>query len=160
MTASRNPKAVISGACHCGVIRYRFSSPAAVADLPLRQCGCGFCTKHGARYISHPDGALESSVTEADELGRYRFGHGTADFLLCRRCGTIIAAVSRIDGRDYAVLNVNTADEAGRFAAAAELLDYDAEAPGERLERRRRNWIGQVRLVVPGPGSELLSGVP
>ncbi len=148
MIASSNFKAVISGACHCGVIRYRFSSPVAVADLPVRQCGCSFCTKQGARYTSHPAGALEISVTEADELGRYRFGHGTADFLLCRRCGTLIAAISRIDGRDHAVLNINTADEAERFGATADTFDYDAEAPHERLERRRRNWIGEVRIDI------------
>ena len=146
MTASTDFKAVISGACHCGVIRYKFSSPAAVEDMPVRQCGCDFCTKQGARYTSHPEGALEISVTEAGELGRYRFGHGTADFLLCRRCGCFIAAVSRIDGRDYAVLNINTADEAKRFGAPAETFDYDAEVPDGRLERRHRNWIGEVRI--------------
>lgn len=127
-----------------GTVKYADMDVFRSMPVRTRLWSCQPCGFQVARYLFRP----QISVSEADELGRYRFGHGTADFLLCRRSGCLIAAVSRIDGRDCAVLNINTADGAERFGAPARTLDCDAEAPDERLERRRRNRIGQVRLDI------------
>jgi hypothetical protein len=40
----------------------------------------------------------------------YSFGTRTADFLICRRCGVFIAAVSDLETVPCAVVNVNCLD--------------------------------------------------
>jgi hypothetical protein len=39
-----------------------------------------------------------------------------------------------------AVLNVRTCDDPGRFAGSPATMDDDAEAPTDRLSRRRARW--------------------
>ena len=77
----------IEGSCHCGNITYDFYLPLDEPPIPVRACGCSFCRKHQGVWTSHPDGRLEGYVAEHGQLSTYRFGHGTADFYVCRRCG-------------------------------------------------------------------------
>ena len=135
-----------SGRCHCGELSYSFSFPDSVVSLPARACGCTFCIKHGGVYTSHPGAVLDVEYRDGTNLGRYRFGHGTADFLVCRRCGVLVCAISTIDGRDHAVLNINSLDDRDSPAFERTNTDFDAETPGERLARRKRNWIGSVAV--------------
>lgn len=80
---------------------------------------------------------------------RYRFGHGTADFVLCRHCGVFAFAVTTIDNRSYAVTNLNLALE--RDAALPEVfLEALNENEAERTERRARNWTPVVSGWPPG----------
>ncbi|HEX7111491.1 MAG TPA: hypothetical protein VF216_03535, partial [Mizugakiibacter sp.] len=62
-------------------------------------------------------------------------------------CGVVPVATSRIDGRLYAVVNVNTFEgvDPSRLRRSASTLDGESEA--ERLVRRQRNWIGSVAYV-------------
>ena len=102
----------IDGGCHCGVIRWRLAASIGPETLPVRVCQCSFCVKHGARYTSDACAMLELHASNDDLVQRYRFGHGTADFILCRQCGTLIAAL--MDGPERAgraVLNITTADQ-------------------------------------------------
>ena len=137
----------LTGQCHCGALSYRLSVPVPVpvATLPARACQCGFCTRIDAAWTSHPDGELDLFVRGSASPVRYRFGTGTADFLICGLCGILVAAVSRIDGRDYAVINLRSAKGglAGRERVSA---DFDGEQTCGRLERRCRNWIPTVRF--------------
>lgn len=142
---------VVTGGCHCGALKYRFVSPVPIAELPVRPCSCSFCVKHGGRYTSHPEGALRLEVSDPALLERYRFGHETADFLLCRHCGTLIAATCEIGGRLRGVLNINSAEQHDRFAPPAPPSRFDAEGRDDRISRRERNWIGEVLIVLDGP---------
>jgi hypothetical protein len=101
----------------------------------VRADQCGFCQRHGAKTVSDPSGRLVLSFDEAAVL-RYRFGTRTSDFLVCRGCGTYIAAV--IDG--FGVLNVVGANIQPFAARAARPVDYEAETATERLARRRARW--------------------
>ncbi len=78
-----------SGRCHCGNIRFAFESGVPPAELPVRVCGCAFCVRHGARYTSDPGGAVGVEVDDEALVQRYTFGHRTAEFILCRRCGCV-----------------------------------------------------------------------
>jgi hypothetical protein len=56
-------------------------------------------------------------------------------------------ATCEIDGRLYAVVNVNTfenADPSRLLKSASSLQGEDVES---RLERRKRNWIPDVRIT-------------
>jgi hypothetical protein len=137
--------APISGSCHCGNVSFTLTWPAAV-PIAARRCGCTFCRKHGGLWTSHPAGVLAVRIARPAQVSRYEFGTGTAEFLVCAHCGAVPLVTSRIDGRLHAVVNVNTFD--GVDAARVEVApaSFDEEAVGDRLARRQRNWIPDVRI--------------
>ena len=77
---------------------------------------------------------------------RYAFGHRTAEFILCRRCGCVPLATSVIDGKTYAIININVTNEPEAFSRPPADFDYDEETVEKRLTRRKENWIGTVTL--------------
>jgi hypothetical protein len=132
------------GRCHCGALEVSLTTRRAIPELPLRECQCSFCRKHGARTTADPDGFAEVRVRDAAALARYRFGLATADYLVCARCGVYLAAVMAEAGRGYAVLNVNAFDERAEFAQAATPMVYDHEDEAGRRARRRKVWTPAV----------------
>jgi hypothetical protein len=136
----QGPETEFAGRCHCGAIELTFTTRRAAAELPLRACQCGFCRKHGARTTSDPDGWLEIRARDAQALARYRFGLGTADYLVCARCGVYVAAVMEEAGRAVAIVNVNALSEASAFERAATPMVYDREDEAARRARRRKLW--------------------
>jgi len=137
---------VLHGSCHCGNVSFELAWPGDAATIPARRCGCTFCRKHGGVWTSHPEARLRVRIAQPAQVSRYEFGTGTAEFVVCARCGAAPFVSSRIDGRSYAVVNVNTFDDvdAGRITIAA--ASFDGEQVGDRLARRRRNWIPDVRV--------------
>jgi hypothetical protein len=136
----------IEGGCHCGNIRYALDWPGEAAGIRARACGCSFCVKHGGVWTSHPGARLAAEVGDASVLTRYRFGTGTADFHVCARCGAVPYVTSAIEGRLYAVVNVNTFEGIDPAALSRSPASFDGEGVGDRLGRRKRNWIAEVRL--------------
>jgi hypothetical protein len=61
--------------------------------------------------ISAPAGLLEISADGWSLVELYRFGTRTADFLICRRRGVFIAAISDLETAPCVVVNVNFLDE-------------------------------------------------
>ncbi len=138
-----------SGRCHCGNIRFEFESGVPPSELPVRVCGCAFCIRHGARYTSDPGGAVRVEIDDGEFVQRYAFGHRTAEFILCRRCGCVPLATSIIDGKTYAIININVTEDPDAFSRPATAFDYDEETVEERLMRRREKWIGSVTIARP-----------
>lgn len=134
----------LRGSCHCGNIRYTLDWPGAPKAIPGRACTCGFCTRHGAVWTAHPDAELAIETADAEAISRYAFETKTAEFRICTRCGVVPVCTSRIDGRDYAVVNVNTLDAAISIDPAP--VSFDGEDEIRRLERRGHRWIGTVRF--------------
>ena len=137
----------IEGKCHCGNIGYVLDWAGDGAEIPVRACGCTFCTKHGAAWTSHREAALSAEIRDASLVSRYRFGTATADFHVCARCGIAPFVTSTIDDRLYAVVNVNTFEGVDPSALVRRPTNFDGEGTGERLERRKRNWIPTVRIA-------------
>ena len=137
----------IQGRCHCGNLEYEFLLPAAGPSIPVRACGCTFCVKHGGVYTSHADGQLRARVNDPGRVSRYQFGTKTAEFYICATCGAVPFVISRIDGNDYAVVNVNTFENVDRAELDSSATDFDAEDVAGRLDRRRRSWIPSVRIT-------------
>jgi hypothetical protein len=144
----RETAVLIAGGCHCGNIRFMLTwlPEPAQAQIPARACGCTFCRKHGGVWTSCPGGALAVTVRDAALVHDYAFGTRTADFHVCRVCGVVPFVTSRIAGRLYAVVSVNALEgvEPGRLAHAP--ADFAGETEAQRLERRQRYWIGDVRI--------------
>ena len=116
--------------------------------FPPRHCGCSFCQKHGSLYVSAPSGRLTITLAEPDRVSRYAFGHKTATFLICTRCGAEAAAVCEMEGRLYAVLNANLlSPPLAVDRASVPIADYEAEDVPGRLDRRKQRWISNVTIV-------------
>ena len=137
----------IRGSCHCGNIRFVLRWPESESEIPVRKCGCTFCQKHGGAWTSHRSSELAVEVDGRSPVSTYRFGTGTADFYVCSACGVAPFVLSEIDDNRYAVVNVNTFDDAGDLSLSVSASDFDGEDTGSRLERRKRNWIPKVLLT-------------
>lgn len=136
----------IAGKCHCGNISYALDWPGDGGEIRTRACSCSFCTKHGGNWTSHRDAALVAEMRDASLVSKYRFGTATADFYVCARCGVAPFVTSAIEGGLYAVVNVNTFEGVDPARLVRTATSFDGEGAGERLERRKRNWIQRVRI--------------
>lgn len=134
----------IHGGCHCGNIRFTLRWPETEGAIAVRACSCSFCVKHGGVYTSHPEAGLDVEIADPARVERYRFGTETADFHVCRSCGVVPVVTSTIEGRLYAVVNVNSFEDVDRSELVPSVADFDGETTESRLARRQRNWIPHV----------------
>jgi hypothetical protein len=141
----------IEGSCHCGNIRFELHWPGAAEDIVLRRCGCTFCRMRTGSWTSHVDARLDATLGDPQQVSRYRFGTGTADFHVCSICGVVPFVTSEIEGRLYAVVNVLTFRNVYTTSLECASTDFDGEATGDRLDRRKRNWIPDVRVSSSPP---------
>ena len=135
----------LRGSFHCGKISFSLAWPDD-AEIRARSCGCTFCVKHGGVWTSHPRAALVARLATPESVARYEFGTKTATFHTCRHCGVVPLVTSEIEGKTYAVVNVNTFDGFDRSRIQSAAASFDGEGVGARLARRARNWIADVRI--------------
>ena len=135
-----------AGRCHCGNVGFVFETAKTPEQLGVRACDCSFCTRHGARTTTDPEGNLRFVVRDAAKLNRYRFGLRTADFLVCAACGVYVGAVFDEGDGAYATLNVNALEERGAFPEEAAPARYGHETEGKRRVRRKEKWTPVVRF--------------
>jgi len=129
----------LEGACHCGAIRGVLHATKPAADLQVRACQCGFCTRHGAMTVSDPAGRATFDIERA-ALTRYQFGTRTGTSLICARCGMYAGVILEDGGRIWSVLNVRglaIPEFAGR---TPEPVVYEGETPEARIARRKAKW--------------------
>ena len=134
----------IAGRCHCGNISYEFEAQNALA---ARACSCTFCVKHGGVWTSDSQGVLSARIGDRSALSVYRFGTATAEFHVCARCGAVPFVTTEIDGRVYAVVNVNTFESLDPATLPRAPVSFDGETTENRLARRRQRWIPDVRIA-------------
>ena len=130
----------IRGSCHCENIRFTLVWPDLGPNIPVRACGCSFCTKHRAAWTSHPSGRFDLQIADESQVKRYQFGTKTADFLICTTCGVASIVTCIIEGTRYAVFNVNTFDKVDRSQLVETVTNFEGETTENRLARRQRNW--------------------
>lgn len=137
----------IQGSCHCGNVSFELSWEPDPSGIPARACGCSFCVKHGGVWTSNPSGSLRVKVENPALVEKYAFGTRTAEFHICRRCGVVPFVTSDIDGRTYAVVSANAFDNVDRSKLRVEPMSFEGEETPSRLDRRKRNWIADVRYA-------------
>ena len=138
---------LIKGKCHCGNIAFSLTWDPDPLEIQARVCDCTFCQKHGGVWTSNPQGALEVVIQDRSRVSRYAFATGTADFHICARCGVVPIVSCTLDGRVYAVVNVNTFDNVDPAMMRKAPITFEGEEMGSRLARRKRNWIADVRFT-------------
>ena len=134
------------GSCHCGNIRFVFSTAKAAAELPKRACQCSFCRQHGRVSTSDPDGHLRVIIGNEADVSRYRFGHRTADFLICRVCGLVPVVISEADGGTIGLVDVKMMPDFPWSADELKAHDFDGETGDNRMARREANWTRSVEF--------------
>jgi uncharacterized protein (TIGR02246 family) len=144
----------IHGKCHCGNIAFDLAWEPEPAEIPARECTCSFCRKHGGLWTSSPSARLDVRIASPADATRYRFGTGTADFHLCTRCGVVPVVTSAIGGRLYAVVSVNAFEDVEASRIRRTPASFDGEGTDDRLGRRQRKWIADVRIHEGGPGDD------
>ena len=132
------------GGCHCGAIRISYSSALPAAEHVLRACQCSFCRKHNSLAISDPEGSAEIAIADEAKVSRYRFGLGTADFILCRDCGVYVAVVVTEGEKSWSATIVNALDDRAAFNGPVEPVDFSSEDKESRLQRRRTRWTPTI----------------
>jgi len=127
------------GRCHCGAIGFSFRTAQTPDNWFLRACQCRFCRCHGARTTADPNGSVIFHIADPAALLRYRFASRTADFLVCRNCGTYVAAVVSAPRGLFATLNVNAIADVGELPEA-QPVSYESESAERKRERREQRW--------------------
>lgn len=120
---------LINGKCHCGNIAFELDWEGDAPEIPARACGCSF---------SFRDAALVS---------KYAFGTRTATFHVCSRCGAVPLVTSEIANHLYAVVNVNVFENVDPSRLRRAPASFEGEDVESRLARRKRYWIGDVRIA-------------
>jgi hypothetical protein len=137
----------LKGQCHCGNITYTLDWEPDPTEIPARACDCSFCTRHGAVWTSNPDGHLRVAIGDPDAVHHYAFGTETADFNVCRQCGVVPLVTCTVDGRVYAVVNVNTLENVDPALLHHRSASFSEESAASKLARRQANWIASVSFV-------------
>lgn len=138
---------LIHGKCHCGNIAFEFGWEPDPAEIVARACTCSFCVKHGCAWTSFPAGVLKLRTADAARVSRYTFGTHTSEFHTCTCCGVVPVVTCRIDGRLYAVVNVNTFEDCDPSLLRHVPANLEKEGKEARLDRRKCHWIADVRHV-------------
>ena len=71
------------GGCHCGAVKFIFTSPAVV---DVTHCDCSICFMTAYQHVFIPQTDLTFASGE-DNLALYTFGTGAAKHLFCKSCG-------------------------------------------------------------------------
>ncbi|MFZ5480235.1 MAG: GFA family protein [Myxococcota bacterium] len=95
----------LTGACHCGRVRFRVE----VEAFEALDCNCSICTKKGFLHLIVPK-ARFTLLSGEDALATYTFGTHVAKHHFCRACGVHAFYVPRShpDGVD---VNVRCLDD-------------------------------------------------
>jgi hypothetical protein len=135
-----------TGSCHCGAIGFTYRTSLAPGEWSVRACQCSFCRAHDALSTSDPDGEIDFTAEVPGLLQRYRFGHGTADFLICQRCGVYVGAAIKSDFGTFGIINTHALSDAPANLASAAPISYDAENSEGRVSRRGQRWTPVQQL--------------
>jgi hypothetical protein len=86
------------GSCHCGAIRFRFTSETITSG---RRCNCSICIRRGAVVSTsyYRSDACEL-ISGADSIAEYAFGDRCMRHCFCKNCGifTFSTVASLPDG--------------------------------------------------------------
>ena len=135
---------LLKGGCHCGNLRMTLRLTREPSAAGLRACGCSFCRANQTRTTSDPDGAAEIWAGDWAEVSKYRFGTGTADFLVCRRCGIYLGAVTETEAGTRMVTNTNCLDDRALFTGTPAPTDHNGETVENRQARRAAMWTPTI----------------
>jgi hypothetical protein len=135
----------LRGGCYCGNLVVELELTHEPGHYHPRACDCGFCRKHGAAYLSDPQGSLRIQIRDPGHSTSYRQGNELAEMLLCTRCGVLVGALYREDERVYGTVNAKAIEGAEDFGAE-QPVSPKALAGNDKIARWKALWFSNVRL--------------
>jgi hypothetical protein len=138
----------VEGGCHCGNISLDLELSRLPNTYSPRACDCTFCIKHGAAYISDPQGSLRIQIRNGEHSRIYRQGSGTAELLLCGNCGVLIGALYRDRDRAYATINVKVTARPADFGTEQSASPQTLSQP-DKDSRWKSLWFANVSGDLP-----------
>lgn len=136
----------LQGSCHCGRLALRYETAQAPAATSPRACDCSFCRKHGAAYLSDPNGALSIFEGESGSRCEYRQGSENARFQVCTHCGVLVAVLFEHEGRLYGAINARCLNGDARFANDVDVSPQRLSAEA-KIARWLQAWIPDVSVT-------------
>lgn len=138
-----------TGGCDCGNITVDMELMVDPASYHPRACDCSFCRKHGAAYVTDPNGKVAISVKHESELRKHRNGSELADFLICKRCGVLIGGLYQDGPGRYVTINVNTLDGYADFGQPVPVSPKTL-SPEQKKSRWQEIWFSDVTINQAG----------
>jgi len=129
--------------CHCGNITAFVELTSDLAQYTPRACDCDFCTKHGAAYLSDPNGKMSIHISDSDLLSRYQQGDKLVELIICRECGVLVAVTFTQDGIVLGGINSKTLYNRESLPPA-QSASPKMLAPAEKTERWKQIWFKNV----------------
>lgn len=133
----------LKGSCHCGNVCVELALTRLPNEYNPRACDCDFCRKHGASYVSDPNGSLVVHVRDEKFLHRYRQGSNTADMVLCGNCGVLIGGAYKTAENVFAAINVMIIDGEVTFGKVKPVSPKELNA-AEKVGRWTELWFANV----------------
>jgi len=133
----------LTGTCHCGNIYFELTLTSAPGTYQPRVCDCIFCHKHGASYVSDPQGSLRFHIHDECHFGKYRQGSRTADCLVCQICGVLVGITYVNEGQRFGTVNIRAINDDVNFAEAMAGSPKKL-AVCEKLVRWKDLWFSDV----------------
>ena len=96
------------------------------------------------RALLPTEGLFETWADDWSLVENYRFGTRTCNFLICRRCGVFIAAVTETVEGTRAVVNANCLSDRERFTSVPVVHDFEGETGKTRSARHAANWMPAI----------------
>lgn len=133
----------LKGGCACGNICFDLTLAQEPSTYHPRACDCDFCTKHGASYVSDPQGTLRIEIRDPHLLQRYKQGTRLADFILCKHCGVLTNVLWQNDkGEQFGSVNSRAVEHA--TFAEPKTISVQHNTPEESIKRWEANWFPHV----------------
>lgn len=130
------------GNCHCGNIQVTLQLSDTPQNYSPRTCDCDFCLKHAASYISDSNGSIVFEVNHKDQLGKYRQGSNSADFLFCKTCGILAGVVYEDGDQKFSAINSRILEPL-KFKPEVFVSPKKLKAD-EKTNRWKQVWFSQV----------------
>lgn len=132
--------------CHCGNIAADIELTQELTQYTPRACDCSFCSKHGAAYMSDPNGTLRLTIKNPDSVSIYQQGDELVDLYICKTCGVLVAVTFDDNGNLIGGINSKALDNwtalPPAVPASPKLL-----SPEEKKERWRQIWFSNVTIA-------------
>jgi hypothetical protein len=135
----------MNGGCYCGNILVQLELANEAGHYNPRACDCGFCRKHGAAYLSDPQGSVRLRIHDPSHSTLFRQGSELAEMLLCTRCGVLVGALYRDEQSLYATLNVKVLEGAAGFGAEQAVSPRRLSGQ-DKVARWKNLWFADVSV--------------
>lgn len=130
-----------TGHCYCGEVTIEATLSRPLSGFNPRKCDCEFCRLHNAAYISDPSGTLK--IKSKNELGKFRQGSETAEFLFCTKCAVFVAVTFTETGKTFAAINAHVMNDHESFGSDLVVSPKKLNAD-EKTSRWKDVWFSEV----------------